>query len=116
MPNRLRELRKQRGLTQEQLGELVKATKMQVSRHEKERRGLKIEKLVAYARALGCHPAELFDGPDAIEQDEIMFIDIYRGLDPLQQELLLRMVRGLILRDDRESREDDDRAASAQAG
>ena len=95
MPNRLRELRKQRGLTQEQLGELVKATKMQVSRHERHLRGLKLEKMVDYARALDCHPAELFDEPWAIEQDEIMFIDVYRGLHPLQQELLLKMVRGL---------------------
>ena len=116
MANRLRELRKQRGLSQEQLGELVNATKMQVSRHEKERRGLKLEKLIDYAGALGCHPAELFVEPWAIDQDEIMFINVYRDLDPLQQELLVRMVAAFIVRGDEPSQQDDDSAAAAQAG
>lgn len=95
MTIRLRRIRRRRGLSQEKLGDLANQSKMQVSRHEKQHRSIKVEKMVDYAVALACHPAELLDAPWTIRREEIGIIETYRSLEPSQKQLLLRMLRGL---------------------
>ena len=111
--NRLVKIRKARGFSQEELGERVNETKAQVSRIERHRRGFRLEKMVEYAAALACHPAELFDEPWTIHKDEIIFIEVHRALDPAKQRALLQLARGLLIDDDAEDPPADDDAAAS---
>lgn len=60
MTNRLKHLRKQRGLTQQALAELINTTHSTVGRIESGKRGLNEEWVWKLSRALDCHPGELF--------------------------------------------------------
>jgi len=61
--NFLKEVRKQRHLTQEQLGDLVGVKDSHITMMENGRRGISADMLVRLAVALQCHPAEITDGP-----------------------------------------------------
>lgn len=56
---RVRELRKERGLTQKALGELLGVTHVAVSYLESGTNGCTLDRLVRYAKALGVEPSEL---------------------------------------------------------
>lgn len=58
---KLRELRKVRGLTQEQLAELAAIHKNYVSDCENGRRNISLENILALARALKVKPGEILD-------------------------------------------------------
>ncbi len=60
-PNRLRELRKARGLTLQEVGELAGISHVQVSRLEKGGRRLKDTQMTALARALKVSPQDLLE-------------------------------------------------------
>lgn len=55
------ERRKERGLSQEQLAEIVGFPKSTVSEHERDRRRASLEKLLQYAEALDCGVLDLFE-------------------------------------------------------
>lgn len=105
--NRLVRIRKARGFSQERLADLVNETKAQVSRIERHRRHLKIDKMVDYAVALACHPAELFDEPWTIHRQDISLIETFHSLDAAKQRVLLQFIRGLALDEDPEELDDD---------
>lgn len=63
MKNFLREIRTQRGLTQEKLAELVGTSHPTVQRHENSKRRLTHEWIAKYSQALQCHPSDITEGP-----------------------------------------------------
>lgn len=75
MTNRIKELRRLRGLTQDNLGKLVGTGRSQVVKLERGERRLTVEWMRRIARALECHPADLLvnepasDGFSDIETD-----------------------------------------------
>lgn len=75
MTNRIKELRRLRGLTQDNLGKLVGTGRSQVVKLERGERRLTVEWMRRLARALECHPADLLvnepaaDGFNDIEAD-----------------------------------------------
>lgn len=78
--NRIAELRKRLGLSQEQLAERMGTTKGQVSRLEGSSRRLDMYWLYRLARALECHWAEI-PAEDNLTSAEIEVIERYRGLN-----------------------------------
>ncbi|MBB6250924.1 LexA family transcriptional regulator [Nitrospirillum iridis] len=60
-PNRIRELREARGLTQEQLGTLIGTDKTVISKLESGRTRLSQPRMVLIAASLGCSLAELLE-------------------------------------------------------
>ena len=61
IPNKIRELRLKRGLTQAELGDLVGTAQNNVARYELGQRGLDEELMRKFAKALGVAPGDLFD-------------------------------------------------------
>jgi transcriptional regulator with XRE-family HTH domain len=68
----LQEWRLAKGLTQEQLADRVGTAKGVVSRHENDKRKLKMDKLAQYAEALGIETEQLFRDPAAPSLDELI--------------------------------------------
>ena len=66
MPNRIRELREARALTQAGLAQLAATTPQQIGRLEEGKRRLTVEWLIRLARALGCSPADLIGAETAL--------------------------------------------------
>ncbi|MEE8226919.1 MAG: helix-turn-helix transcriptional regulator, partial [Kiloniellales bacterium] len=62
MENRIRELRKARGLTLKRMAELLGTSNQQISHLEKGRRRLTLEWMERIAEALECHPSDLLIG------------------------------------------------------
>lgn len=66
-PNRIREVRKQRGMTMQELGEKAGMHYTTVAKIERSQRGLKLNYLAAIAAALGVKPIDLIGGaPDVM--------------------------------------------------
>ncbi len=61
--NFIREIRKSRGLTLQQLADLIGTSNQQISNHEAGKRKLTIEWLEKYSAALKCTPADIMSGP-----------------------------------------------------
>lgn len=57
--NRIRELRKKKNMTQQELAKLVNMDYTHIGRIEKGERTLDVEKLEDFAKALGCEPYEI---------------------------------------------------------
>lgn len=62
-PNRLRELRKRRGLNPEELGALVKTSKTQITRLENRTRNFTVDMLLRICGVLKCTADEIIDLP-----------------------------------------------------
>ncbi|WP_049973785.1 helix-turn-helix domain-containing protein [Azospirillum sp. B4] len=84
-PNRIRELREAKGMTQEQLGALIGTDKTVISKLESGRTRLSQPRMMAIAASLGCGVAELLEpvaahAPADWGQDasvEVAEVDIY---------------------------------------
>jgi len=96
MENRIRELRKERGLTLKRLADLVGTSNQQISHLEKGRRRLTVEWMERIATALECHPSELLVGGASVRNDrERAMIELFRGLSEEQQEAFLTATAAL---------------------
>ncbi len=96
MENRIRELRKRRGLTLKELAGLVDTSSQQISLLEKGKRRLTVEWMQRIAHALDCHPLELLDrGVHLKNERESALIELFRGLSEEQQEAFLKAVAAL---------------------
>jgi len=92
--NRIRELRKQKGLTQGELGELVGLHQTQIGNLENGARNFTFEWARRIARALECTVADLLsesDNPDRLTKDERELVHNFRASPPEQQTLLRRV-------------------------
>lgn len=67
MTNRIKELRRLRGLTQDGLGKRVGTGRSQIVKLERGERRLTVEWMRRLARALDCHPADLLANEPLIE-------------------------------------------------
>lgn len=69
MPNRLKVLREDRGLTQDQLAERANMTKGTVSKLERQKLKLKEDQIREFARILKCHPGEILEPIENVPSD-----------------------------------------------
>jgi transcriptional regulator with XRE-family HTH domain len=83
-PNRIREMRELRGLSQKKLADAVGTSQPQIDRLEKGDRGLDQDWMFRLAKALDCQPADLLPlpmgGPDVIPVRRIQILgDVQAG-------------------------------------
>lgn len=81
MQNRLKELRKAKGLTQEKLAELTGVSQSHIALLESNQRGLSFENIEVFAKALGVKPYELLPlewQPESITPAEQQILDMIR--------------------------------------
>lgn len=82
LPNRLRAMRKARGLTQQQLGAMVDCNSQQISKLETGALRLSVPWIARLATALQCEPHELLPESHSPRLDgEMALLDAYRQLD-----------------------------------
>lgn len=74
LKNRVREVRKQRGLTLERLAELAEMSAGHISRIERHEKGWSLESLPRIAKALGVSPEELLDASGAWQQIPVIAV------------------------------------------
>lgn len=96
MQNRLRFIREDRGLTQEELAEKANTTKAQISKLEKGQRRLSMEWTQRLARVLECHPFELIEEAVAVvTPQERAVLELYRGLAEADKTAFLQIATSL---------------------
>lgn len=107
---KIRHLRKQLGLTQEELGDLIGVQKAAINKYET---GivvnLKQKTISALADALHVSPVELLspeDSPDQLSADEEQLIFNYRSLSLRGQQLLMDRAKELKLLHGKKSESD----------
>lgn len=95
--NRIREIRIDRGLSQQALADAVGTSKTQISKLEKSQRRLTDEWMRRLARALECHPAELMMDctTSSLSSREEELLVLFRGLSEPQQEAFVKAVDAL---------------------
>lgn len=87
--NRIKELRKERGLTQEELAEKIGTTTQTVGRWENRTVSISIQRLNEIASALGVSSGDILEtGESSLSQKEKALIDNFRHLTPEQQDAL----------------------------
>lgn len=96
MRYRIREHRKNRGLTLDQLAEMVGTSKGYLSDLETGKRAGGVDMLRAIAQALRVNEAEIFMPEN--EQDQMMLdhVAVYQQLSPEDQRAIAKMARGLL--------------------
>jgi transcriptional regulator with XRE-family HTH domain len=97
--NRLRELRKDKGLTQSDLAELTGVSQPAISQIENGVLSIDIQWLHVFARVLGCVPADLLDdndNPDRLSPDERALIERLRGADNAARKTVARIVDAVL--------------------
>lgn len=94
MPNRIRELRMQRGWSQDQLAARVGCSKPQISDLERGNRGLDLDWMRRIADAMGILPSHLLsddDNPERLSDEERALIWRYRDMAAGEREMLERV-------------------------
>jgi len=95
---RIRELRQERGLTQDQLATLCEVSRSAVAQWETDRAGQLRGNISRIAAALATTVAYLLDGADAqgdLTGDELAMLRLYRECPPEDRAFLLRTARKL---------------------
>lgn len=93
-PNRVNELRRARGMTQQQLADKVGCSKMQVSGIERGKREFSLSMMQRFAAALGVTAGELLHPDDnafLLAEEERLMIERMRAATPEQREQLQRV-------------------------
>ena len=99
---RVQYLRKQRGLTQEQLAERIERTVDTISNIERGFSSTRLETAFAIARELGCTVSELFDVPELGQSDSERrrliwgLIELIRPLDRQTIEAIVAQAEILV--------------------
>ena len=103
MKYRIREHRKNRGLTLDQLAEMVGTSKGYLSQLETGQRTGGVHMLRAIAQALRVNDAEIFMPEN--QQDQLMLdhVAIYQQLSPEDQLAIAKIARGLLAASDEQS-------------
>jgi transcriptional regulator with XRE-family HTH domain len=99
-PERLTALRKQRGLTQESLGELIDITKTQIYRYENGSSQPTLAVIKKLALALSITSDELIFEPGERKPDEslALLLEGISNLDPDEKHVIKEMVEGILLK------------------
>jgi len=114
MGNRIKELREQRGLTQQQLADMIGTTKQQIGRLEGAKRRLSDQWVQKIAGALEVHPGELWAEVPAGEQlspQEEAMLNLFRGLSEEQRQAWLKAFTAMA----QPARDDDGENGGQQA-
>lgn len=96
--NRIRELRRKKGLSQAQLGAAVGLHQTQIGKLENSGRNLTFEWARRIAKALDVHLADLLDendNPDRLALEERVLVRDYRKATPEQRRMLKRVAEPL---------------------
>ena len=99
-PDRLAQLRKQRGLTQEALADLINITKTQVYRYENGSSQPTLEVIKRLAIALSVTTDQLIFEEDERQPDEslALLMEGVARLDPDEKHILRELVEGILLK------------------
>ena len=103
---RLREIRVGRGLTLEQVAELVDRAASTISRHEREE-GINVVDLRMYCEVYGCTMAELLTGPHLLTAREKEVVYGLRRLNRNQMNAILSTMAAMAGDGEDESGRDD---------
>lgn len=97
---RLTTLRKQRGFTQESLGEAIGITKTQIYRYESGGSQPTLDVIKNLAIALSVTTDELIFEANERQPDESLFLlmEGIAGLDPDEKHVIKQMVEGILLK------------------
>jgi len=98
-PNRVNELRRARGMTQQQLADKVGCSKMQVSGIERGKREFSLSMMQRFATALGVTAGELLHADDnafLLAEEERIMIERMRAATPEQREQLHRVTEAVL--------------------
>lgn len=104
-PNRIRELREGRGMTQAELAKLANVTPSALNKVEMGKRGLDQQWMDRLAAILDVAPADLlpdYQNPDRLEGPEAALITMYRAADDTQRKQLIALARALLSPDELE--------------
>lgn len=96
--NRIRELRKKAGLTQDELAQLAGISQPAISQIENDTRPLTVDWMRTLARIFACSTADILgeeDNPLRPTEDEQRLLEHYRSADPAQRELIERVAEPL---------------------
>ena len=96
--NRLREVRKARGLSQQALAELSGITQAAISQIENDQRPFTLDWMRTFARIFNCQPADLLsddDNPDRLTEEERLLLERFRGAQPAQRAMIERVAEPL---------------------
>lgn len=99
LPNRLYELRRAAGLSQQELADRAGCSKMHVSGIERGKREFSLSMMRRFAEVLEVSVAELLaraDNPMLLAPDERQFLDTYRAADPDKQAELQRVADAIV--------------------
>ena len=101
-PNRLAQLRKQRGYTQETLAEAIGITKSQVYRYETGASQPTLEVIRKLALTLGVSSDQLIFDEDERRPEErfARLLESLSRLDPDEQHVVEEMIDGILLKHD----------------
>jgi transcriptional regulator with XRE-family HTH domain len=91
---RVKEFRKAKGWSQEQLAAMAGVSRSQLSEIETEAKPANTLRLASIARALGVETHDLFTGP-AGESDHSLVADLMRGMSPEDRKALIHYARAL---------------------
>lgn len=97
--NRLRRLRKMKGITQAELAELTGVSQPAISQLENGTRSMDLQWMRTFARALQCAPADILeeeDNPYLLDEHELALIERYRAADRAQRETLDRVAAAVV--------------------
>lgn len=97
-PNRLYELRRTRGWSQQELADRAGISKMHVSGLERGKRELSLSMMRRLGDALSVAPADLLcpvDNPSLLLEDERHLVETYRNADESTREQIQRVADAL---------------------
>ncbi len=94
--NNLKNIRKAKGLTLEDLAALVGFDRGTISRHESGKRNLTIDIIRLYSDALQCSAADIIGDETVYTPHEQAIIDVMSKLSEQNKELVLQLATGLI--------------------
>lgn len=90
-PNRLREQRRARGLSQKQLAAMTGQKPQSVARHETGLNQITLAQMEVYGRALGVKPEELLNDSQRIDERLRPVLDMFSTLAAPEQERFIRL-------------------------
>ncbi len=98
--DRLSNLRKQRGLTQEGLADLIGLTKTQIYRYEKSNAQPTLDVIRRLAIALSVSSDELVFEEDERQPDDnlVLLLEGVNRLDPDEKHVIREMIEGMIVK------------------
>jgi transcriptional regulator with XRE-family HTH domain len=95
MNNKIKEIRKQRGLTQPELAKKVGTSRSQITKLERGERQLTQHWMERIAAALECNPQDLLPGTPTLTEKEKAVLAVYNKLTPEQQRAVMQVATAL---------------------